>query len=130
MIALVALMFIDRFNHYALSVNIPYNSSVTSINEKLTLQACKLHPDGEDCNYNKYIVQLKAAYNELFIQTTAPPLKKPVRIETVSSKLPYVSVFEQYIMKSRYLTTQHPSRLRSWTNSNRLLLQAIQRISP
>lgn len=108
MIVLLAFMFIDRFRHYAVSIDVPYNSSVTSHMEQLTLQVCKLNPVGEGCNYNKYIVQLKAAYEELFVQTNAPPTRKLARIETVSSKLTYVSVFEQYIMKSRYVIARNP----------------------
>lgn len=107
MILLLALMFYC-FGHCAVSINVPYNSSVTSCKEQLTLQVCKLHPGGEGCNYNKYIVQLKAAYEELFVQMRAPPTRKLARIEIVSSKLTYVNIFEQYIMKSRYVIARNP----------------------
>ena len=107
MILLLALMFYC-FSHCAISIIVPYNSSVTSHKEQLTLQMCKLHPGGEECNYNKYIVQLKAAYVELFVQMRVPPTRKLARIEIVSSKLTYVNIFEQYIMKSRYVIARNP----------------------
>lgn len=108
MIVLLALIFIDHFSHYALSIDVPYYSSVTSSHmEQLTLQVCKLYPGGEGCNYNKYIVQVKAAYEDLFVQINAPPTRRLARIETISSKLTYVSIFEQYIMKNRYVIARY-----------------------